>query len=76
MPSRKAPREVNDKKLLRLCVWTPYTPSGDCGSVATCPVQWWTVLKGGDPRTDQVKKGTTRTPGWQPKERQRPNCHF
>ena len=33
-----------------------------------CPVQWWTVQKGGDPGTDHAKKGTTRTPGWQPKE--------
>ena len=30
--------------------------------------QWWNKYKGGDPRTDQAKKGTTRTPGWQPKE--------
>ena len=34
--------------------------------MATCPVQWWTVLKGGDPMTDQ--EGTTRTPGWHPEE--------
>ena len=25
-------------------------------------------LKGGDPRTDQTRKGTTRTPGWHPEE--------
>ena len=25
-------------------------------------------LKGGDPRTDQSRKGTTRTPGWHPEE--------
>ena len=25
-------------------------------------------LKGGDPRTDQASKGTTRTPGWHPEE--------
>ena len=40
--------------------WLP--PFGDCGSVATCPVQWRTVHEGGDPKTDQ--EGTTRTPGW------------
>ena len=34
--------------------------------MATCPVQWRTVLKGGDPNTDQ--EGTTRTPGWHPEE--------
>ena len=26
------------------------------------------VPQGGDPRTDQMWKGTTRTPGWQPEE--------
>ena len=26
--------------------------------MATCPVQWWTVQKGGDPRTDHAIKGT------------------
>ena len=31
--------------------------------MATCPVQWWTVLKGGDPGTDQATMETTRTPG-------------
>ena len=25
-------------------------------------------LKGGDPRTDHSRKGTTRTPGWHPEE--------
>ena len=44
--------------------WLP--PSRDCGSVATCSVQWWTVRKGGDPKTDQ--EGTTRTPGWHSEE--------
>ena len=44
--------------------WLP--PSEDCGSVATCPVQWRAVRKGGDPITDQ--EGTTRTPGWHPEE--------
>ena len=39
---------------------------GNCGSVATCPVQWRTVQEGGDPKTDQ--KSTTRTPGWHPEE--------
>ena len=34
--------------------------------MATCPVHWRTVSKGGDPRTDQ--EGTTRTPGWHPEE--------
>ena len=34
--------------------------------MATCPVQWRTVSKGGDPKTDQ--EGTTRTPGWHPEE--------
>ena len=34
--------------------------------MATCPVQWRTVHKGGDPITDQ--EGTTRTPGWHPEE--------
>ena len=34
--------------------------------MATCSVQWRTVRKGGDPKTDQ--QGTTRTPGWHPKE--------
>ena len=35
--------------------------------MATCPVQWRTVSKGGDPKTDHV--GTTRTPGWHPEEK-------
>ena len=44
-------------------------PFGYCGSVATCPVQWWNVHKGGDPRTDQASKGAdSKLPGWQPKE--------
>ena len=30
--------------------------------------QWWTELKGGDPRTDQATKGPTRPPGWHPEE--------
>ena len=34
--------------------------------MATWPVQWRTVSKGGDPKTDHV--GTTRTPGWHPEE--------
>ena len=34
--------------------------------MATCSVQWRTVRKGGDPKTDQ--EGTTRTPGWHPEE--------
>ena len=34
--------------------------------MATCPVQWRTVRKGGDPKTDQ--EGTTRTPGLHPEE--------
>ena len=34
--------------------------------MATWPVQWRTVRKGGDPITDQ--EGTTRTPGWHPEE--------
>ena len=38
--------------------------------MATCPVQWWTVPKGGDPRTDHAIKGTTRTPGWHPEEKE------
>ena len=44
-------------------------PSGDCGSVATCPVQWRTEHEGGDPKTDQVTQGAdSELPGWQPKE--------
>ena len=34
--------------------------------MATCPVQWRTERKGGDPITDQEE--TTRTPGWHPEE--------
>ena len=34
--------------------------------MATCPVLWRTVCKGGHPKTDHV--GTTRTPGWHPEE--------
>ena len=34
--------------------------------MATCPVQWRTVRKIGDPKTDH--EGTTRTPGWHPEE--------
>ena len=35
--------------------------------MASCHRAWWTELKGGDPRTDQARKGTTRTPGWHPR---------
>ena len=39
-------------------------------SVATCPVQWWNVHKGGDPGTDQAKKGAdSLLPGWHPEEK-------
>ena len=40
--------------------------------MATCTVQWWNEQKGGDPRTDQAKKGGPRA--GIPK-RLRPNCH-
>ena len=37
--------------------------------MATCPVQWRTVRKGGVPKTDQATKGAdSKLPGWQPKE--------
>ena len=35
-----------------------YLPSGT-GSVATCSVHWWTVPKGGDPRSDHAFKEQT-----------------
>ena len=38
--------------------------------MATCPVQWWTVPKGSDPRTGHPTKGTTRTTGWHPEEKE------
>ena len=47
------------------------TPGGQaCASVATCPVQWWNEQKGGDPSTGHPTKGTTRTPGWHPEEKE------
>ena len=42
--------------------------------MATCPVQWRTVRKGGDPKTDQATKGTHNSRAGIPK-RLRPNCH-
>ena len=51
----RRPDAVGWAPLVGQARWLP--PSGDCGSVATCPVQWRTVRKGGDPRTDQATKG-------------------
>ena len=47
---------------------TDYLPPGTVGQWPPATGQWWTVLKGGDPKAGQAKKVTTRTPGWQPKE--------
>ena len=38
--------------------------------MATCPVQSWNEQKGGDPRAGHPTKGTTRTPGWHPEEKE------
>ena len=46
-----------------------YLPSGTLGQWPPATVQWWTSLKGGDPKTDQASKGAdSELPGWQPKE--------
>ena len=45
-----------------------YLPSGTVGQWPPATGQWWTELKGGDPRTDQTRKEMTWTPGRQPKE--------
>ena len=45
---------------------------GTVGQWPPATWQWWTEQKGGDPRTDQAKEGTARTPGWQPKETEAP----
>ena len=49
-----------------------YLPPGTVGQWLPVPVQWRTVSKGGDPKTDHV--GTTRTPGWHPEETEALNC--
>ena len=41
---------------------------GDCGSVVTRHRAMVDRTEGDDPRTDQVTKGMTQTPGWQPEE--------
>ena len=43
-----------------------YLPPGTVGQWPPATLQWRTVHKGGDPKTDQ--EGTTRTPGWHPEE--------
>ena len=45
-----------------------YLPWGTVGQWLPAPGNGGPSERGGDPRTDQVKKGTTRTPGWQPEE--------
>ena len=47
-----------------------YLPSGTVGQWPLATGQWWTEQKGGHPRTDKAIKGTTRTPGWHPKEKE------
>ena len=44
-----------------------YLPPGTVGQWPPATLQWRTVRKGGDPKTDQ--EGTTRTPGWHPEEK-------
>ena len=44
--------------------------------MATCPVQWLTVRKGGDPKTDQATKGAdSKTPGLATQRERGLNCH-
>ena len=42
--------------------------------MATCPVQWWTVPKGGDPEPTMRQRGRLGPRAGIPK-RQLPNCH-
>ena len=53
-----------------LCVDRPagYLPPRTVGQWTPATLQWRTVDKGGDPKTNQ--EGTTRTPGWHPEEKE------
>ena len=52
----------------RVCRPADYLPPGTVGQWPPATGQWWNERRGGDPRTDQVAKGPTRTPGWHPEE--------
>ena len=53
-----------------------YLPSGTVGQWLPAPCNGGPCKRGGDPRTDQVKKGDDSDPGLATLRDKRPNCHF